>query len=333
MIATIMTALATAAASPSFCVVVTEDKGEGIAILDPAGTLRKRIEIGHWPHELDIDGSGTTAFVTQFGITDYDSRLGTPGDHVSRVDLASGRETGRIVLPTGHRAPHGVKFRPRSSEVFVNTEVGGDRMFVYDAGSLEPRRQFALPPGTHNFIFSDDGARLYSFAGAGGVSIYDPDSGRLIMKRVTATPARGLRWMPDGGLAVAGKGEVYLLDPDTLDIRQTLIAPVKGQIIYLEILADGTIVAPSLSDNGVVWFGKAGPKFIPTGPGSLTARLAPDGLIYITNVGGDHLTRLNQQGEIVDRIGSGLIGPNAVGFGACPAADAPAAASDPFERG
>ena len=315
----LLASLLAASSSPAFCLIVAEDSSDHIAILSPGGDVLRRVDVGHWPHEVEVDGSGATAYVTQFGITDYDSRLGTPGDRVTRVDLASASETGRISLPDGRRGPHGVKLRPSGNELFVNTEAGGDQMLVYDASSLALLRQFALPKATHNFIFSADGRYLFSFAGGGGVTKVDPASGAELATRVFDSPARGLRWTKDGDLAVAAKGEVVLLDPDNLATRKTLRAPVGGQRVYLETLSDGTIVAPSMADDGVVWFAKGQARLIPTGKAALTARLAPDGLIYVTNVDDDHLTVLDHSGAVVRQIGSGLKGPNGLGFGKCPA--------------
>lgn len=301
-----------------FCIVVTEDQGSSVAILRPDGALVARIDVRSWPHELEVDATGRTVFATQFGITDYDSKLGTPGDHISRIDLDSARETGRIMLPDGRRAPHGVKLRPGKEELFINTEAGGDVMLVYDSGTLTLLRQFALPSETHNFIFSTDGSKLYSFAGVGGVTCFDPVSGRIVAQLALKTPVRGLRLAADGLVVAAGKGELALLDPDTLEVRKLMKSPVPGQMLYIETLGDGTIVAPSLSDNGVIWFGKGEARFVATGKGALTARRGPDGMIYVTNVEDDHLTKLDRDGRILGSVGTGLTGPNSLGFGVCP---------------
>ena len=320
---------AVTAPGAAFCIAITEDKGDDVAILTAAGDILRRIPVGQWPHELEIDSSGRTLYATQFGITDYDSRLGTPGDHVSIIDLPSATEVGRIGMPDGRRAPHGVKLRPGTSELFVNTESGGDTMLVFDTESRSLLRQFPIPSGSHNHIFSPDGASLYIFSGAAGVTRFDSVSGTTLAHRKLTTPARGLR-LTGAGLFVAGKGEVSLLNPMTLDILETFKAPVSGQLVYLEVLDDGTIIAPSLTDNGVVWFDKAGGRLIPTGKAALNARLAPDGTIYVTNVDDDHITHLDRTGTVIGQIGKDLHGPNAIGFAKCPAKDA---AGETAERG
>lgn len=254
----------------------------------------------------------------QFGITDYDTRIGTPGDHVSRVDLRAAREVGRYVLPDGLRAPHGVKLRPASNELFVNAESGGDEMLVYDVDTRRLLRRFSLVKGAHNFVFSPDGRSLFLFAGPLGVAKYDPRSGKLLAQRRLATPVRGLRLAADGSLLAAAKGQVAVLNPADLSLRRLLAAPTREQLVYLEALKNGVIVAPSMVD-GVIWFARARPsRFIPTGNGALAARLGPDGRIYVSNVDDDHLTVMNVSGRVVAQIGHGIRGSNGLSFGACP---------------
>ena len=317
-------AAAFAAVSPTnFCILSAEEQGTGLAIVKPDGQLLARVEVGSWPHEVEVSPDGRTAYVSQFGITDYDSRIGTPGDHVSRIDLASARETGRYRLPSALRAPHGVKLRPSTDELFVNAEAGGDTMLVYDAGSRRLLRTFPLDKGSHNFVFSANGRFVYVFAGTEGVAKYDALTGRRIAKQTFETPVRGLRVAPNGVIAAANKGEIVLLDADDLRVRQRLPAPVVNQLIYLEALPGGTIVAPSIVDNGVVWFerGKL-PRFVPTGRGALNVRLAPDGRLYVANVDDDHLTVLNTDGSIIGQVGHGIAGPNGLAFGVCPLSSA-----------
>ena len=156
MLEFIIAATLGAASGTDFCILTAEERGTGLAIIQPDGELLARVQVGSWPHEVEVSRDGRTAYVTQFGITDYDSRIGTPGDHVSRIDLASARETGRYALPEGLRAPHGVKLRPSSDELFVNAEAGHDTMLVYDADSRRLLRTFPLEKGSHNFVFSSE---------------------------------------------------------------------------------------------------------------------------------------------------------------------------------
>jgi streptogramin lyase len=235
-----------------------------------------------------------------------------------RIDLNTGHQNGRFELPEGLRAPHGVQLRPTSErELFVNAEVASDIMVVFDTRTGAVLRQFPLPAATHNFIFSHDGNAVLSFAGKQGVSRLDAKTGRLIAHADLGSPARGLRLLGKRGLAVAGKGEVLILDVITLQILRRIKAPVNGQLAYLETLPDGTIVAPSLSDDGVVIFGKTGSaRFVATGKTALVVRASPDGRIYVANVLDEHLSVIDN-GLTARSIGK-VQGPNGMAFGRCP---------------
>lgn len=319
MLGLLLAAALSTTSADMFCIVAAEEQGTGIVILKPNGKLIARVEVGRWPHEVEVSSDGRTAFVSQFGITDYDSRIGTPGDHVSRIDLATARETGRFVLPNGLRAPHGVKLRPATAELFVNAEAGGDTMLVYDSLNRLLLRSFPLTKGSHNFVFSPDGRFVFVFAGIEGVAKYDAVTGKQITTRKLATPVRGLRLAGAELIAAAGQGEVTLLYTDTLAVKARLGSRIAGQFVYLEALPDSSIIAPSIGDNGVEWFPPAGgSRFIETGKGALGVRLAPNGRLYVANVDDDHLTVLSSSGHVLGQIGHGILGPNGLAFGICP---------------
>ena len=155
----------------SFCVLSVEEDGGSLTVLDPGGTARAKIALGERPHEVAVAPDRRTAFVTMFGIADYDVRIGTPGSTIAKIDLTAGRRVGEYQVPADVRGPHGVQLRPPAfAEMFVNTEVGGDVMLVLDTASGKLLRRFPLPTGTHNFVFAKNGGALFSFAGANGVS-------------------------------------------------------------------------------------------------------------------------------------------------------------------
>ncbi|QGN54121.1 hypothetical protein [Novosphingobium sp. Gsoil 351] len=134
------------------------------------------------------------------------------------------------------------------------------------------------------------------------------------------TSVRGLRLTRKGELAASGKGEITLLNPLTLKTARRWASPVKGQLIYLESLPDGTLVAPSIADGGVVWIKHArAPRFFFTRKGALNVRLGPDGKLYVANVDDDHVTVVSKAGMVIGQIGHGIKGPNGLAFGNCPA--------------
>jgi DNA-binding beta-propeller fold protein YncE len=252
----------------SFCVLSVEEDGGQLTVLDPGGTARARIALGLRPHEIAVSPDRRTAYVTMFGIADYDNRIGTPGSTIAKIDLTAARRVGEYQVPADVRGPHGVKPRPPAfAELFVNTEVDGDNMLVLDAASGKLLRRFALPAGTHNFVFARNGAALFSFAGASGVSKLDPASGKILAQADLGSSVRGTFVSKDGNVLASAKGEVVVLAAKDLAVIRRLKSPRDGQFGYLDEWPDGTIVAPSFSDGGVVVFrnGREPGTFVATG--------------------------------------------------------------------
>ena len=304
---------------PATCVLTVQELGGTLVVASPAGRTLAEIRIGDRPHEIAVSRDGGTAYVSQFGITDYDSRIGTPGDRVAEIDLSRARRGADFVLPAPARGPHGVKLRPGTSELFVNAEAGRPAMFVFDTRTRRLLRSFAVPAGTHNFIFSPDGRSLYAFAGANGVSAIHPDDGRILAHLDTQSPIRGLVLTRAGTLLASARGGLLELRTDDLSVVRHLAAPRPGQFIYAEPWPDGMIVAPSPADGGVAIFpadhGTA--TFALTGKSPILVRRGPDDLIYVSNAEDDHITVLDRAGQIVRTI-PGLSGPNGLAFGQCP---------------
>jgi DNA-binding beta-propeller fold protein YncE len=313
-------ASAATAARSQFCVLSVEETGGDLAILHTDGHLAAKVRLGERPHEVAVTPDGRTAFVSLFGITDYASRLGTPGTRIARIDLTRGRLVGWIDTPSDSRAPHGVRLRPPAfTELFVNTEAGSPAFLVFDVRSGALLRRFAAPKGAHNFVFSSDGRDLFAFAGAQGVYKVDVASGRVVAHADLGSPVRGLRMGRDGSVLAAANGEVVALAPADLGVRRRMKAASPGQLLYLDQWPDGVIIAPSMSNDGVQIFSVEGraERFVKTGRTPIQVARGPDGLAYVGNVNDDHITVLDPRGDQVRRIGS-LNGPNGLGFGACP---------------
>ena len=306
--------------SAAACVLSVQETAGQLGIASSGGAVVATIPIGTRPHEIAVTRNGMTAYVSQFGITDYDSRLGTPGDRVAEIDLRNARRVADFILPPPARGPHGVKLRPGTRELFVNAEAGGYVMFVFDMRTRRLLRSFPLPNGTHNFVFSADGKSLYSFAGANGASRINPGDGSVLAHRDVGSPIRGLFLTKAGTILASAKGALFTLDPGDLGVVQRLEAPRPGQYIYAEQWPDGMIVAPSPSDGGIAIFpANGGPsQFVSTGRSPILVRRGPDNLIYVSNAEDDHISVLGLRGENILTI-QGLSGPNGLGFGRCPA--------------
>lgn len=305
--------------SPSFCILAVEEEPGRLAISDPLGARLASLPMGERPHEVEVAQDGRTAYVSQFGIADYDNRIGTPGGRIVRVDLRRRAISGQYLLPPDLRAPHGIKLRPPlGRELYTNAEVGGDTMLAYDVRSGRLSRRFPLPKGTHNFVFSPDGSTLFSFAGAEGVSKIDAVTGKVLAHARLSSPVRGLFMARNGILLAGAKGEVVALRSEDLSIALRIPVPAQGQVMYLAELANGTVVAPTMQAGGVAFISAGGgaARLVATGKVPLFAREGPDGLIYVSNVEDRHLSVLTSTGTTVRQI-AGVTTPNGLGFGRC----------------
>ena len=245
-------------------------------------------------------------------------RIGTPGAKIVEVSLRSARATGAFNLPAGSRGPHGIKLRPHSGELFVNTEVDGDRMFVFDTKTRKLERSFLLPAGTHNFVFAPDGRSLFSFAGKGGLSKIDATTGRIAATIDGGSPIRGLAFTRAGELVASARGELLVIDAVAFKLERRLPAPVHGQLLYPTQLANGDFAVPAMDDNGIVIFTRGSARFIPTGKAPIIVRQAPDGLLYVANVDDTYLSKLTARGAPIAHI-DGVLTPNGLAFTHCSA--------------
>jgi YVTN family beta-propeller protein len=232
-------------------IIAVEESDSTVGFYDSA-TLQEvgRIEVGFWPHELEVSTDGRTAYVTNFGVKDYDEQIGRPGWSVSVIDVPARCEARRLYTfrePfqfASRRAPHGVKLTPDGRQLFVNVE-NEPRMLVFDLtgtattpersfalqertdrsaftgpDAVEPSLEYPLPEGTHNFLFDAAGTTLFVVAGHGGLSAVDPLTGKVGFTKVFTSPqgemlpVRGVTSTPDGRHLIASlRNELRILDP------------------------------------------------------------------------------------------------------------------------
>lgn len=294
----------------SHTVIVVEQQAARVGFYDSqTGAKLGSVAVGFKPHEIEISKDSKIAYVSNFGIEDYDYRIGAPGNSVSVIDVRRMREKYTLStenLPTKNKppvsgkAPHGIKLRPpEENELFVNTEIGGDLMLVYDAKKKRLKRSFAVPAGTHNFIFSPDGKTLYLVAAANGVFKVNLQNGEILAKMKLATPVRGLIETADKRFLIAsGAGEIVLLDPVDLSIQKHFKELGVGQIIYSAPTPDGKLIlAPAPRDGQVVVLeietGKVGNR-LKTGKAPIAVVISPDGqAAYVSNAEDTHVSRID----------------------------------------
>lgn len=282
-----------AAQEKKYTVVVVEYKGARVSFFDSqTGAKLGSIAVGFKPHEVEISTDGKTAYVSNFGIEDYDHHIGTPGNSISVIDIRRMKEKYKLStenlftkdgVAVSGKAPHGVKLRPpKGNELFVNTEIGGDLMLVYDVKKRRLKRSFAVPTGAHNFIFSPDGQYLYLFAGANGAFKINPETGEVLAKMKLSTPVRGLHYTADNRFIIAaGRGEAVLLNPENLAVERHFQNLEIGQMLYPKPTPDGkNILFPAVNDSLLVVLEiKSGAIIhrLKVGKAPINIALSPDG--------------------------------------------------------
>ncbi|HUG68472.1 MAG TPA: hypothetical protein VMM76_12035 [Pirellulaceae bacterium] len=250
-------------------------------------TERHRSYVGMWPHEITLSADGRTAYVTHFGLKDYDELIGATGSTISIIDVEKMCELRRLYtfgFDHGeetieeqfykYRAPHGVKLQPNTNRLFVNVEanLGGTNnhhMLVYDLNTdaSVPAAVWDIPEKTHNFVFSKDGKSLWLFSGPDGVTRFEfttiaqfpPDQKATFVREVGTDEQqrlaiRGLTLTPDGERLIAsGQGEILVLDSESLRLLHAIPVPDVRQFLYSSVTADGRfLLAPAVWEGKVV---------------------------------------------------------------------------------
>lgn len=290
---------------------VVEENAGHVSFYD-AESYRKlgSIKVGSLPHEIAITKDGKTAYVTNFGIKDYDSGIGLPGSSISVIDIPTLTEKYRLYTfnPAEHKdyaqidsAPHGVKLRPFSeNQLFVNIEKGG-KVLVFDLTTHAIIKKFKVSENTHNIFFSPDGEILWLMAAKDGVIKMNPDTGELTGSYASSTPVRGLKYTPNNQyLMVSAVNQVTFIDPNTLEIKKQFNNLGVGPILYSDITPDQKyIVAPAAFDNQVLIIEVATGKIIKrlvTGLNPILALIDEAGkYAYISNATDKHVTRIDMQ--------------------------------------
>lgn len=247
----------TACATAQQKLVAVQQYRDSVIIFDAkTGVQTGHIKIGFKPHEVTYDAVTKKCFVSNFGLEDYDLKVGKTGNSISVIDPFIGRLVNTIYTSADtavHSGPHGIKIRPgKWRELFVNLEIGGDTMLVFDPDNLQLKRKFRLPPGTHNFAFSADGRQLWLMEGANGVSHVDPLNGAVIQHETLSSPIRGLL-VAKNWLVASGKNEVFLLSKTDLKVKRHFSDLGVGQMLYANITPDQKhILAPAAFENVVL---------------------------------------------------------------------------------
>lgn len=287
---------------------VVEEKASRVDFYDAdTGGLLGGTAVGNLPHEIAISNDKKLAFVSNFGLHDYDQTIGTPGNSISVIDLETFKEKYQLI--TGNKnAPHGLKIRPAHlNELYVNTELD-NQMVVFDLNTQQIKRRFSIMPGTHNFIFSPDGEWLWLMAGKNGVSKLHAETGEIVEQYKSDTPIRGLSYTSDyQKLILSGNNEIIFLDPTSLEVDHKINHLNVDQILYSVMTPDGKyLLAPAVWNNEVLVIDTQEEKVIKrivTGVDPVNINVSPDSqFAYVTNGRNSHVSKINLQDFTLSEI-------------------------------
>lgn len=217
------------------------------------GKRQGQVKVGFLPHEITYDPISKKCFISNFGLQDYDFRIGKPGNSISVIDPLTMENAGTIYTTadtSNGNGPHGIKIRPgQHRELYTNIEIGGDSMLIYDAETYGLKRKFPLPKSTHNFIFSTDGSKLWIMAASEGVYEVSPKTGHILHHQVLSSPIRGLA-MGKKWIVASGNNEVFLLSKINLQVLKHFTNLHVGQILYSNLSSDQkTLLCPAVEEN------------------------------------------------------------------------------------
>lgn len=79
-----------------FLLLAVEESDNSPWFYDSAGDSEVgRVKLSLWPHEVAVSPDGRTAFVSNFGLRDYDLTIGHAGNSVSAIDIRARCESDR----------------------------------------------------------------------------------------------------------------------------------------------------------------------------------------------------------------------------------------------
>jgi len=184
-------------------------RGSGALVLHDVTTGHEaaRFEVGDFPHEVVVDGTGRYAFVAAYG-----------GQTVHAVDLLA-RNTRTFVLD-GHRDLHGLAVGPQGDVVWVTAEESRAILEIETATGGIVRVWPTRGERSHTVAATPDGRKLYvPNLGSGTVSVIDRTTGSTTLVETGAGP-EGIDVSPDGTEAwVSNRDDATLSILDTATDR------------------------------------------------------------------------------------------------------------------
>jgi YVTN family beta-propeller protein len=222
--------------------LVVNRTGGSISLFDLAMRVEMaRVPIGPViPHEVAVSPDGRLALTSEYGPNDR------PGQHVIIIDVAEGRQIGRIDLGPKTR-PHSVVFLKDGRRALATMELA-DRVALVDVADRKVIRTY--PTGGregHMVRLSPDDRRAYvtSRGASGTLSVISIEGDTPPVVIPTGEGAEGLAVSPDGGeVWVVNRvaGTISIIDTKALKVAATIEVPPDAR--RAEISAGGRVLVP-----------------------------------------------------------------------------------------
>jgi YVTN family beta-propeller protein len=222
--------------------LVVNRTGGSISLFDLRTSVEMaRVPIGPViPHEVAVSPDGRLALTSEYGSND------NPGRHLVVIDVAEGRQTGRIDLGPKSR-PHSIVFMKDGRRAVATLELS-DRVALVDVPMRKVVRTY--PTGGregHMVRLSPDGTRAYvtSRGATGTLSVISLEGDAPPVVIPTGEGAEGLAVSPDGSeVWVVNRvaGTISIVDTRSLKVAATLDVPPDAR--RAEISAGGRVLVP-----------------------------------------------------------------------------------------
>lgn len=230
---------ASSASAASLLVLNKEDAT--LSIFDPATGQQRgaNIPVGVGPHEVEVSGDGSLAFVGNYGTAQ------APGNSLSVIDLRAGKERTRVELGELRR-PHGLAVQGQS--VYFTSE-DAQHVARYDAAANRVDWRFATgQQRTHMVLVARDRSVITANIQSDNISFITPQasSGTQTLVAVGKGP-EGMDLTPDGRqlwTANSGDGSVSIVDVATRKLVKTFDIGTKRSN-RLKFTPDGTVALVS----------------------------------------------------------------------------------------
>jgi ABC-type branched-subunit amino acid transport system substrate-binding protein len=246
-------------------IVAVEESDSTVGFYDsPDGTEVSRIAVGFWPHEIALTEDGNYAFVSNFGVKDYDETIGSPGASISVLDISNFCEIDRLYSlgPSHYLAPHGLALNAKANELYVNVEAGFNKLLTFRLADCLPPRSFGnckfsecdVPRGTHNLLLTDDSESLWVYPGPRGASRINPKTGKIYAQFTCQGTIRGLTFSADRKYLIASAtNQICIVDPLSGKIEHTIDNLGVGQILYSAVAPDGQhLISPAVWESQIL---------------------------------------------------------------------------------